>query len=49
MMKTAAAASVVVTAGEIVFSLIMFCLIYLLLAVMFVKLFIKIVKDGPEA
>jgi cytochrome bd ubiquinol oxidase subunit I len=49
LMKTADAASVVVTAGEIAFSLIMFCLIYLLLAVMFVKLFVKIVKEGPEA
>jgi cytochrome d ubiquinol oxidase subunit I len=49
MMKTADAASVVVSAGEIAFSLIMFFLIYLLLAVMFVKLFVKIVKEGPEA
>ena len=49
LMKTADAASVVVSAGEIAFSLIMFCLIYLLLAVMFVKLFVKIVKEGPEA
>jgi len=49
LMKTANAASVVVSAGEIAFSLIMFCLIYLLLAVMFVKLFVKIVKEGPEA
>ncbi|MEI6424223.1 MAG: cytochrome ubiquinol oxidase subunit I [Lentisphaerota bacterium] len=49
LMKTANAASVVVTAGEIAFSLIMFCLIYMLLAVMFVKLFVKIVKEGPEA
>jgi formate-dependent nitrite reductase membrane component NrfD len=44
LMKTANAASVVVTAGEIVFSLLMFFLIYLLLAVMFVKLFVKIVQ-----
>jgi cytochrome d ubiquinol oxidase subunit I len=48
-MKTANAASVVVTAGEIAFSLLMFSLIYLLLAIMFVKLIVKIVKDGPEA
>ena len=44
LMKTADAASVVVSAGEIVFSLIMFFLIYLLLAVMFVKIFLKIVQ-----
>ena len=49
LMKTANAASVVVSAGEILFSLIMFFLIYLLLAVMFVKLFVKIVKKGPAA
>jgi cytochrome d ubiquinol oxidase subunit I len=47
MMKTADAASVVVSAGDVAFSLLMFFLIYLLLAVMFVKLFIKIVQKGP--
>ncbi|MEI6609059.1 MAG: cytochrome ubiquinol oxidase subunit I, partial [Deltaproteobacteria bacterium] len=47
LMKTANAASVVVTSGEIVFSLIMFSLLYLLLAIMFVMLFVKIVKKGP--
>lgn len=49
LMKTAGASSVVVTGGEIMFSLVMFFLIYLLLAVMFVKLFINIVQKGPEA
>ena len=49
LMKTANAASVVVSAGEIVFSLVMFSLIYLLLFVMFVLLFVKIVKQGPAA
>lgn len=49
LMKTANAASVVVSAGEIVFSLVMFFLIYLLLFVMFVLLFVKIVKQGPAA
>lgn len=49
LMKTSDAASVVVSAGEITFSLIMFFLIYFLLAVMFVKLFIKIVQKGPAA
>jgi cytochrome d ubiquinol oxidase subunit I len=46
LMKTADAASVVVTTGEIAFSLIMFCLIYLLLAAMFIKIFLKIVQKG---
>lgn len=49
LMKTSNAASVVVSAGEITFSLMMFFLIYLLLAVMFVKLFIKMVRKGPAA
>ncbi|MEE9910181.1 MAG: cytochrome ubiquinol oxidase subunit I [Deltaproteobacteria bacterium] len=49
LMKTAAASSVVVSAGELLFSLAMFSLIYLLLFVMFVLLFVKIVKQGPEA
>jgi cytochrome d ubiquinol oxidase subunit I len=49
LMKTTNAASVVVTSGEIIFSLLMFLLIYLLLAVMFVKLFVKIVKEGPAS
>lgn len=48
LMKTAAGASVVVSAGELMFSMIMFTLIYLLLFVMFVMLFVKIVKKGPE-
>lgn len=49
LMKTADAASVVVSAGEILFSLAMFALVYLLLFVMFVLLFVKIVKQGPQA
>jgi cytochrome d ubiquinol oxidase subunit I len=48
LMKTADAASVVVSGNHLVFSLIMFFLIYSLLFVMFVYLFIKIVKNGPE-
>jgi cytochrome d ubiquinol oxidase subunit I len=48
LMKTADAASVVVSAGEILFSLVMFALVYLLLFVMFVLLFVKIVKQGPQ-
>ena len=49
LMKTAAGASVVVSAGELIFSLLMFSAVYLLLFVMFVMLFIKIVKQGPAS
>ena len=48
LMKTADGASVVVSANQLVFSLIMFFLIYGLLLAMFVYLFFKIVKNGPE-
>jgi cytochrome d ubiquinol oxidase subunit I len=47
LMKTAAGASVVVSAGELIFSLLMFSAVYLLLFVIFVLLFVKIVKQGP--
>jgi cytochrome d ubiquinol oxidase subunit I len=49
LMKTAAASSVVVSAGQLIFSLVMFTLVYLLLFVMFVLLLVKIIKQGPEA
>lgn len=49
LIKTADASSVVVSAGQISFSLIMFLLIYLLLAAMFIKIFLKIVQKGPAA
>jgi cytochrome d ubiquinol oxidase subunit I len=49
LMRTAQASSVVVSAGELVASLTMFALVYLLLFVMFVMLFVKIVKKGPAA
>jgi len=49
LMKTSDASSVVVSAGQITFSLIMFFLIYLLLAAMFIKIFLKIVQKGPTA
>jgi len=49
LMKTAAASSVVVSAGELIFSLAMFTLVYLLLFVMFILLFVKIIKQGPAA
>lgn len=48
LMKTAAGASVVVSAVELMFSMIMFVLIYGLLFGMFVMLFLKIIKKGPE-
>ncbi len=48
LMKTADGASIVVSANQLVFSLIMFFLIYSLLFAMFVYLFFKIVKNGPE-
>jgi cytochrome d ubiquinol oxidase subunit I len=49
LMKTAAASSVVVSAGELIFSLAMFTLVYLLLFVMFILVFVKIIKQGPAA
>ncbi len=48
LMKTAAGASVVVSKGELIFSMLMFTGVYLLLFVMFVMLFVKMVKKGPE-
>jgi cytochrome d ubiquinol oxidase subunit I len=49
LMKTAAASSLVVTAGQLIFSLVMFTLVYLLLFVMFVLLLVKMIKQGPPA
>ena len=49
LMKTSEAASVVVSKAEILFSLTMFGLIYSLLLVMFIVLFLRIVKTGPAA
>lgn len=49
LMKTANAVSVVVSPGQILFSLVMFSLIYSLLFVIFLMLFVKIVKNGPAA
>jgi len=47
VLRTADAASVVVPAWQILFSLIMFGLIYLLLFVLFIRILVKIVKKGP--
>ena len=49
VLKTADAASVVVPAWQILFSLIMFGLIYFLLFVLFITILVKIVKKGPAA
>ena len=49
VLKTADAASVVVPAWQILFSLIMFGLIYFLLFILFITILVKIVKKGPEA
>lgn len=49
LMKTSNAASVVVSSGQILFSLSLFLLVYALLSVVFLMIFLKIVKKGPEA
>ncbi len=49
IMKTAQAASITVTAGEILFSMILFGLIYILLGALYVFLFVREVKHGPES
>ncbi len=48
VLKTADAASVVVPAGQILFTLIMFGIIYLLLFLVFMKIFLTMIKKGPE-
>jgi cytochrome d ubiquinol oxidase subunit I len=48
-MKTADGASTVVSANDILGSLIMFLLVYLLLFIMFIMLFLKFVKNGPPS
>lgn len=48
ILRTADAASIVVPAWQILFSLIMFSAIYLLLFIMFIMLLVKFVKAGPE-
>jgi cytochrome bd ubiquinol oxidase subunit I len=47
VLRTSHAASPTVSAGELVFSNIMFLLIYIILGAMFIKLLKKTVKDGP--
>lgn len=48
ILRTSEAASVSVSAGEVLFSLITFSLIYALLLVVFIGFLIKIIKTGPE-
>lgn len=47
VLRTADAASVVVPAGQILFSLIMFGAIYALLFVLFIAILLKIIRKGP--
>ncbi len=49
VLRTSEAASVVVPAGQILFSLIMFILIYLLLFWVFIRVLKTIVRKGPDA
>ena len=48
ILKTADAASITVSAGEILFSIILFGLIYLFLGALYMFLFVREVKHGPE-
>jgi len=47
VLRTVDAASVVVPAGNIMFSLIMFMLIYLLLFIVFLSIVVRLVRTGP--
>ena len=48
VMKTVDAVSITVSAGEILFSIILFGLIYLFLGALYLFLFVREVKHGPE-
>ena len=48
VLRTAEAASVVVPAGQILFSIIMFSTIYILIFAVFLMLLFKIVQKGPD-
>jgi len=47
VLKTADAASIVVPAGQILFSLIIFGLIYLLIFLIFIHLSVRLIRKGP--
>ncbi|MEA1979544.1 MAG: cytochrome ubiquinol oxidase subunit I [candidate division Zixibacteria bacterium] len=49
IMKTADAASITVTSAEIMFSIILFGLIYMFLGALYLFLFVREVKHGPES
>jgi len=49
VLRTVDAASVVVPAVQVLFTVIMFILIYALLFVVFIRLILKIIRKGPEA
>ena len=48
MLRTADAASVTVSAGEVLFSIILFGSIYLLLGALYLFLLFKKISKGPE-
>ena len=48
LLRTSDALSEAVTANQVLFSLIMFSLIYLLLLILFIYLFNKKIKHGPD-
>ncbi|MBC8180700.1 cytochrome ubiquinol oxidase subunit I [candidate division KSB1 bacterium] len=48
VLRTADAASVVVPAWQILFTLIMFAIIYTLLFIVFMRILLKIIRKGPE-
>ena len=47
-MRTAEAVSVTVTAGELLASIIMFCLVYILLGALWIHLLRRAIRKGPE-
>ena len=49
MLRTSDAASLTVGGGEILFSIILFSLIYIFLGILYIYLMIKEVKHGPES
>jgi cytochrome d ubiquinol oxidase subunit I len=47
VLKTSDAASAVVTASQVLRSIILFSVVYLLLAVLFLSLLIRLIREGP--
>ncbi|MFW5770564.1 MAG: cytochrome ubiquinol oxidase subunit I, partial [Spirochaetota bacterium] len=48
VLKTSAAASIVVPAGQILFTLLMFFAIFTLLLVLFIFILLKLIEKGPQ-